>query len=264
MACAKQLEGCARIFNCKILCHVTDPQYKFYIKTFLLTLSCEYNHGKEKWNMNKRNLWFLLAGLIIAAVLFVFFYRGNENGSSSSVLEERAVVTLPLSGPLSEPRAEISGLAWYEDNLILLPQYPNVFDENGDGLLYYLPKEEILAYLDGTSTAALEPRPIQLIAPDLTDQIRNFQGFESIGFSDSRAFLTIEAGDGTDMEGYLISGTISTDLSQLVLDTTKLASIDPQAVSANHTDESILVFEDKIITFYEVNGEAIVPDPVAH
>lgn len=214
--------------------------------------------------MNKRNIWLLLAGLMTAAVLFLFFYPRNENGNSTSTLQEQAVVTLPLSGPLSEPRAEISGLAWYDDNLILLPQYPNVFDESGDGLLYYLPKEEILAYLDGTSTAALEPRPIQLIAPDLTDQIRNFQGFESIGFSDSRAFLTIEAGDGTDMEGYLISGAISTDVSQLVLDTTKLASIDPQAVSANHTDESILVFEDKIITFYEVNGKAIVPDPVAH
>jgi hypothetical protein len=214
--------------------------------------------------MKKRNLWFLPAGLAAGAILFVFFYPSRENGSTASVLEEQAVIALPLSGPLSEPQAEISGLAWYDDNLILLPQYPIVFDENGDGLLYYLPKGEILAHLDGTSTAALEPRPIQLIAPDLADQIRNFQGFEAIGFSDSRAFLTIEAGDGTDMQGYLISGTISPDLSQLTLDTTKLASIPPQAVSANHTDESLLVFEDKIVTFYEVNGEAIVADPVAH
>lgn len=214
--------------------------------------------------MKKRNLWFLLAGLAAVVILFVFFNPSNEDGKTSSILEEQAVVTLSLSGPLSEPRAEISGLAWYDDNLILLPQYPNVFDENGDGLLYYLPKEEILAYLDGTSTKALEPRPIQLVAPDLADQIRNFQGFESIGFSDSRAFLTIESGDGTDMQGYLISGIISPDLSQLELDTTKLASIDPQAVSANHTDESILVFGDKIVTFYEVNGEAVVADPVAH
>jgi hypothetical protein len=232
----------------------------FYIKTLPSILSCEYNRGQEKWKMKKRNLWLILAGLLIVVVIFFYPF----NGSTSSIPEEQTVVTLPLSGPLSEPRAEISGLAWYDDNLILLPQYPIVFDESSDGLLYYLPKEELLAYLDGTSTTALEPRPIQLIAPDLADQIRNFQGFESIGFSDSQAFLTIESGDGTDMEGYLISGMISPDLSQLELDTTKLASIDPQAVSANHTDESILVFEDKIVTFYEVNGEAIVADPVAH
>src|SRR5689334_2341896 len=135
--------------------------------------------------MKQRNLWISLVVVAVVAALFVLFYNPKTDQGNSAVLEEQAVIPLPLSGPLSEPRAEISGLAWYEDNLILLPQYPTVFDENGDGLLYYLPKEEILAYLDGTNTAALEPRPIQLIAPDLADQIRNFQGFEAIGFSDS-------------------------------------------------------------------------------
>lgn len=212
--------------------------------------------------MNKRNIWVVLTGLIIVAALFVFFYPFN--GNAASTLEEQEVILLPLSGPLSEPRAEISGLAWYGNYLILLPQYPIVFDDKGDGFLFSLPKGEILALLDGAIGMGMEPKPIKLVAPNLTDQIRNFQGFESIGISGSQVFLTIEAGDGTDMQGYLISGTISPDLSQLVLDTTKLAVIPPQAVSANHTDESILVFEDKIVTFYEVNGEAIVPDPVAH
>jgi hypothetical protein len=36
------------------------------------------------------------------------------------------------------------------------------------------------------------------------------------------------------------------------------------SVSENHTDESILVLEDRVVTFYEVIGEAIVADPVAH
>jgi hypothetical protein len=169
-----------------------------------------------------------------------------------------------LTGPLADAKAEVSGLAWYEDNLVLLPQYPNFSDEGSDGFLYTLPKAEILAYLDGTSKTELEPKPIKLIAPGLADQIPNFQGFESIGFSGSKVFLTIEAGDGTDMQGYLISGTISADLSQLELDTKKLTSIPTQAVSENHTDESILVLEDRVVTFYEVIGEAIVADPVAH
>src|SRR6185369_8834200 len=173
--------------------------------------------------MKQGNLWILLVGLAAVAALLAFFPRSNDHAGNFSTLKEQSVVSLPLTGPASEPRAELSGLAWYGDNLILLPQYPNVFDENGDGFLYYLPKAQILAYLDGTSAAPLEPKPIQLIATDLTDEIRNYQGFESIGFSDSTAFLTIESGDGTDMQGYLISGTISPDLSQLTLDTTKLA-----------------------------------------
>ncbi len=212
--------------------------------------------------MKQKSIWILLAVLAIAAVVFVFFYRSG--GIGSATLEEQAVVSLPLKGPLAEAKAEVSGLAWYEDNLILLPQYPNFSDESIDGFLYALPKAEIIAYLDGTSKTELEPKPIKLIAPGLTDQITNFQGFESIGFSGSKVFLTIEAGDGTDMQGYLISGIISADLSQLELDTTKLTSIPTQAVSENHTDESILVLEDRVVTFYEVIGEAIVADPVAH
>lgn len=212
--------------------------------------------------MRQKMLWVFLALAVIAAVLFVVFNRSGE--AASSVLEEQPVNSLTLAGPLADAKAEISGLAWYEDHLILLPQYPNFSDESGDGFLYSLPKAEIIAYLDGTGKTELEPQPIKLIAPGLANQIQNFQGFESIGFSGSKVFLTIEAGDGTDMQGYLISGTISADLSQLELDTTKLTLIPPQAVSENHTDESILILEDRVITFYEVIGEAIVADPVAH
>lgn len=211
--------------------------------------------------MKQKNLWILIAVLVVGAMV-VFFYLSD--GIGSGTLEEQSVVSLPLTGPLADAKAEVSGLAWYEDNLVLLPQYPNFSDEGSDGFLYTLPKAEILAYLDGTDKTELEPKPIKLIAPGLADQIPNFQGFESIGFSGSKVFLTIEAGDGTDMQGYLISGTISADLSQLELDTTKLTLIPPQAVSENHTDESILVFEDRVVTFYEVIGEAVVADPVAH
>lgn len=211
--------------------------------------------------MKQKNLWILIALLVVGAIV-VFFYFSS--GIGSSTLEEQNVVSLLLTGPLADAKAEVSGLAWYEDNLVLLPQYPNFSDEGSDGFLYTLPKAEILAYLDGTGETELEPKPIKLISPDLADQIPNFQGFESIGFSDSKVFLTIEAGEGTDMQGYLISGTISADLSQLELDTTKLTSIPIQAVSENHTDESILVLEDRVVTFYEVIGEAIVADPVAH
>lgn len=211
--------------------------------------------------MKQKNLWILIAVLVVG-VIVVFFYLSS--GIGSGTLEEQNVVSLPLTGPLADAKAEVSGLTWYENNLVLLPQYPNFSGEGGDGFLYTLPKAEILAYLDGTGKTELEPKPIKLIAPGLADEISNFQGFESIGFSGSKVFLTIEAGDGTDMQGYLISGTISADLSQLELDTTKLTLIPPQAVSENHTDESILVFEDRVVTFYEVIGEAVVADPVAH
>lgn len=214
--------------------------------------------------MKKQKLLVLLLGLavVVGAAWWFIKVRGNDSGPVT--LKEQAVTSLPLSGPLTKKKAEVSGLAWYGDNLIFLPQYPNFVKDSGDGFLYYLPKTEILAYLDGTSKKELDPRPIPLTAAGIDHVVPNYQGFESIGFSGTQVFLTIEAGKGTDMQGYLISGEINPDLSSIHLDTTKLTPIQPQAVSENHTDESMLVFDDQIVTFYEVNGEGIVADPVAH
>jgi hypothetical protein len=183
--------------------------------------------------------------------------------STPAPAAEQAVVPVELAGPLADPSAQVSGLAWYGDFLILLPQYPDVLSDGGDGFLFYLPKDEILAYIDGRSTAPLEPRPIQLIAPNLREQIPRYQGFESIGFSGDRVFLTIESGY-RQMMGYLISGTIQPDLSALALDTARVAEIPPQADSSNRADEAILVLEDRVITFYEANGYVLNPNPVAH
>jgi hypothetical protein len=212
--------------------------------------------------MRQGNLWLLLIGLVLLAAALLFGTGPAVTGEFS--LPEQDIVELPLAGPLADRNAEISGLAWAGDNLVLLPQYPSIFDEAGDGFLYYLPRNEIEAFLDGSSQTPLEPRAIQLLAPDLEDQISGFQGFESMGFSDSRVFLTIESGFGNKMLGFLISGTLSPDLSVLLLDTDKLTRLEPQSSYENLTDESILVFDDRVVTFFEANGELIVSKPVAH
>lgn len=219
--------------------------------------------------MKQKNLYFILLAILLVVTGVAYYMSNSKTAAPVPMVEEVKLTEMPvtelaISGPASTPEAELSGLAWYGENLILLPQYPNIFGEDGDGQLFYLPKAELSLYIGGARGAALEPRPIKLIAPDLTDQIRNYQGFESIVFSGDRVFMTIEAGEGTDMMGYLISGTINPDLSTLTLDTTKLTEIPPQAKSENHSDESILILDDKIFTFYEVYGKDIVSKPVVH
>ncbi|MEW6405245.1 MAG: hypothetical protein AB1649_25920 [Chloroflexota bacterium] len=178
-------------------------------------------------------------------------------------VSEQPVTTIPLTGPVAASDAELSGLAWYGDALILLPQFPDIFDEGGDGFLYYLPKAEILAYIDGQTTGPLEPRPIQLIAPDLRANVPRYQGFEAIGFSVDRVFLTIESGH-EQMMGYLISGRIEPDLSALTLDTAKWTEIPPPANFRNRADEALLVLDDRVLTFYELYGVWLNPTPTAH
>ncbi len=215
--------------------------------------------------MKQKSFWIVLA--VLAGVFILVFYlaKGMGAGAGNVTLAEQPVTQIQIAGPLADAKAEISGLAWYGDNLILMPQYPNIFDEKGDGFLYYIPKEEILNYLDGKTQEPLQPRPIQLVAPELADTIPSYGGFESIGFSGPRIFMTIESGyTADDMKGYLISGIISPDMAVLYLDVSNLAEIASQDNIANKSDEALLVLDDRILTFYEVNGEIYNPNPVAH
>ncbi|MEW6028612.1 MAG: hypothetical protein ACOYZ8_01465 [Chloroflexota bacterium] len=177
---------------------------------------------------------------------------------------EQPVTRIKLTGLLADPSAEISGMDWYGDYLVMLPQYPDQLAESGDGFVFALPKADILAYLDGQNTQPLEPIVVPLEAPGLREKILEYEGFESIGFLGDRAYLTIEAGEDEHMMGYLVSGLMAPDLSKLTIDTDRLTLIPSQTEMDNKADEAIIVLEDRIITLYEANGAAINPQPVAH
>ena len=155
-------------------------------------------------------------------------------------------------------------MAWYGDTLILLPQYPSRLSDQGDGAVFALAREDILAFLDGEGSSVLEPVPVLLEAPDLAQQIQGFEGYEAIVFDGDRVFATIEAGRGGSTMGYLVTGTMAPDRSALRLDPSTLTEIEPQADLSNMTDETLLVAGDRLVTIYEANGPAVNAVPVAH
>lgn len=173
---------------------------------------------------------------------------------------EHPVTVIPLQGPLASRQAELSGLAWYGDALILLPQYPNRFENQ----LFYLEKQAFVDFLQGVSQEPLTPQPLPLILDDLPTRIDGFEGFEAIAFSGDRAFLTIEADVEDQMMGYLVAGVIAPDLSELRLETQQVATITPQSGWPGLTDEAILVAGGEVITLYEGNGLLVNLAPKAH
>lgn len=179
-------------------------------------------------------------------------------------VEEFPVVEIPLSGPVSDRNAEVSGMAWYGDYLILLPQYPDFANRRGNGVVFALPKGDILNYLDGATAGPLEPLEIPFSAPGLAANVDGFEGYEAIAFVGDQVFLTIEAAASDGMKGYLVSGHIAPDLGELALDTATLSEILPAADQNNKSDETLLVAGDTLVTIYEVNGAAINPAPMAH
>lgn len=183
--------------------------------------------------------------------------------TETSQSQEIAVIHLPLDGPIADPLAEISGMAWYADDLLLLPQYPDRFGDDGNGYIFGLNKKDILSYIQGATGNPLTPYLIPLITNNLEAMLNGFEGFEAIAIEGDQIYLTVET-KPAGMMGYLVSGKISPDLSHIILDTSRLISITPQTELTNYSDEALLVFGNRLFSIYEVNGAALNPTPLAH
>lgn len=170
---------------------------------------------------------------------------------------------IPLTGPIASPEAEISGMTWYGDVLILLPQYPNRFPFDGAGSVFALHKSDILDFLDGKSDAPLSPFQIRFSAPNLEKSIRGFEGFEAIAIDGDRVFLTIEASP-TGMMSYLVAGQIAPEPARIDIDESRISQIQPQTGLPNFGDEALLVFGSRLVSIYEISGSPFLPSPVAH
>lgn len=176
---------------------------------------------------------------------------------------ETAVIEIPLAGDITQANAELSGLAWYGDWLILLPQYPDFPARKENGRLFALSRAAITAYLDGQLTGPLRPQEVTFTAPDVWQTIRGYEGFEAIAFKDDQVFLTIEASPSWGMIGYLVKGKIAPDLSELVLDTTLYVPLPSASAENNKADEALLIAGDAVLSIHEANGVAVNPAPVA-
>lgn len=173
------------------------------------------------------------------------------------------VQEIELAGDIVNGEAQLSGLAWYRDWLILLPQYPD-FAGNGS-FVYGLHKQAILDYLVQEAPIPLTPTPI----PFNTNRLDIFgsQGFEAVDFGlldgVETAVFTIEAAPWGQMRGYLLRGQMAPDLSQLTLELEPIVEMLPQARQFNMAYEAVLIANNQVLAFYELNGARFNGNPQA-
>ena len=194
-------------------------------------------------------------------------------GSDKISSNTQTVQRLSLAGDITSRKAEISGLAWYGDYLILLPQYPAFPSKGGGGRLFALHKKDILTALDhplqGDGTPQiLTPIEIPCNAPDLAATMPGFDGYESIIFDGDEAFLTVEFREKrVSTSAILVKAKIATDLSRFdfePISASKNPIIASQSHISNLSDEALILVDDTIISFHEANGKNVNASPVAH
>ncbi|HEX3050758.1 MAG TPA: hypothetical protein VHP83_08905 [Aggregatilineaceae bacterium] len=201
--------------------------------------------------MRKESLllfWLLLCGFVMLAPL--------AHAQSSEV----PVTLIELAGPAADADAEISGLTWYGDTLLLVAENPNLYASAGyAGAFFTLDKAAIVAYLASDSPAPLEPEPLPILSADIPRTIPGFDGFEAAVVQDDTLYLLIEAiaADGT-MRGYLVSGALSPD--GVTLDLENRVELLPQTDFFNTSYESLLIDDNTLLAFYEANGAVVNPD----
>lgn len=182
----------------------------------------------------------------------------------SSNIQEVEILEIPLPQPLNENAMEYSGLAWYHEKLVLLPQYPLRGSENGTGKLNAIEKQALLAYINNPNDQAIKVEEIPFDDGGLSGSLAEFEGFEAIAFFENQVFVTIETHHGSPMMGYLVSGAVEKNLERIELNPSTLFEIPPQTNFVNASDEALTIFDGRIYTFFEDNGARQNPQPEAH
>lgn len=174
---------------------------------------------------------------------------------------EHGVTLIPLAGPLADRDAELSGLARWGDEYVLLPQYPGRYGGN----LFTLHEVEIVAALAGLGGDGLTPAPLAFDDGGVSATVPGFEGFEAIAIVGDRVYLTIEADDGPTMTGYLVTGAIDAAARCITLDPATLAPMAEQAPIDNMSYEALTPLADgRVLALYEANGANVNAQPVAH
>ncbi|MFP3927863.1 MAG: hypothetical protein ACLFUP_03080 [Desulfobacteraceae bacterium] len=207
-----------------------------------------------------------LAAVVVFAVLLGACAapdRGLYEQGPEAFAIEHEVVPIPLAGEITRREAEISGLAWCGDDLVLLPQYPERFSFSDQGVLFVIPRDKILSYLAGQTREAIKPGRVPLVAPGLSRRIPGWEGFEAIAFDGGKVYLTIEARSGGGMTSYLVTGRVASQGRALVLDTESLVEVRSGPDIPNMGEEALLVCKDRILSIYEANGMEINREPTA-
>ena len=202
--------------------------------------------------------------VIACTALILAACQPSDPSPSSSAHPEVAPRPLRLGAPLDQTNMEISGLTWYGDTLVVLPQYPSRSAPEGERALYGLSRATV-ERATRDSTVRLDPFPIPLHANGFSAHSHAYEGCEAIAFRDGRAYVLVEGnGNGAGMEGHLMRGTVEPGLQGIHIDASSAHAVPAQAPLRNMSYEALTLYGDTVLTLFEANGARVNAAPQAH
>lgn len=204
--------------------------------------------------------------VFVCLIALVGCTRGGDSGTRAEFDEtwprlEVAIREITLDLPVDPERAEFSGLDWWGDRLVLLPQYPEVFGGDRGGALPFIPRTRLEAYLSGADTTAIRPEWIVFDDGQLSKRVLGWDGYEAIAFDGELAYLTIECLTKGRWTGVLVRADVDDDPPYIVVDDVHRMEIQGASRRPNFTEEAVFVTEGAVGTIHELNGRFVNATP---
>lgn len=178
---------------------------------------------------------------------------------ATTIAQEITPREIPLVGPAANIEREMSGLAWYDDTLILLPQHVT----STDPAFYRIAKADLIHWMENPQSPPIQPQPITVSLPDYEREIPGYEGLEAICFDGDTVYLTLEAKNQGEMLGYLVKGFIDPTRWTITIFPDFRVTLKPPVNIKNMAYEALLVYNHNLVAFYEANGRQVNSNPRA-
>tara|TARA_B100000029_G_scaffold516641_1_gene632079 strand:+ start:8824 stop:9819 length:996 start_codon:yes stop_codon:yes gene_type:complete len=172
-------------------------------------------------------------------------------------------IEIKLSEEFSIKDAEYSGLVFANEELLLLPQFPNRFSGHMGGNILSIPKEKIEHYILDKIKEPIKPRKIGFNDDGISKTISGFEGFEAIVVVGDSVYLTIEAKEGEGRFGYIVWGKADWEKGEIHLDQSSVKKIQSNLFMSQMSFESLVKWNNFLVAIYEANGLEITHSPQA-
>ncbi len=203
--------------------------------------------------------------LIAVNLLFISLFFIFSCTQDAKVIDKNStnLIHIQLEGDLAERKLEASGLTWYNDNLIILPQFPHKWDDQFDGAIYFISKERIESYISGENRNPIKGEKILFVAEGF-DEIgkRKGSGYEAITFVGDSLHVSIESVSSDRSTSCIVNGVIDFNERKISLNAESKIEVKSQTGIHNMAEEAILTYNSSVFTIHEANGKNINSSPI--